>query len=81
VNPVYPPAARQAQIQGDVQFRATIDAHGHVKSLDLLRGHPDLVNAARAAVNQWEYEPLVVDGQEKEFLTTVLVHFVLKPKS
>ncbi len=36
---------------------------GRVIQLDLVRGHPLLVDAAREAVMQWEYRPTLLNGQ------------------
>ena len=77
VDPDYPPAAKDALVQGDVKFAATISEQGLVKKLQLLSGPPELVEAARRAAIQWEYSPLIVDGRSRKFLTTIEIHFVL----
>jgi TonB family protein len=77
VQPEYPLAARKASIQGDVEFTVIVSEQGRVKSLQLLRGDPSLIEEARDAVRKWEYEPVVVGGEPKEFVTTVQVHFVV----
>jgi TonB family protein len=55
VEPVYPAAARDSGVKGTVRFRATLGPDGAVTSLQLVSGHPMLVNAARTAVAQWLY--------------------------
>ncbi len=77
VNPVYPPLAMSARVQGTVEFLATIDEAGHVVSLMLVRGHPLLVNAAREAVLQWLYRPTLLNGQPVTVATNVVVNFSL----
>ncbi len=77
VDPVYPPLAKAARIQGTVQFTALIGKDGKVQNLTLVRGHPLLVNAAKEAVLQWEYEPTVIDGKPVEVITDVTVTFHL----
>jgi len=77
VPPIYPPLARQARIQGTVVLQAIIDKDGSVKNLQLVSGHPMLVNAAMDAVMQWQYKPYVVDGAAVEVQTTVNVNFSL----
>ena len=39
-NPVYPPLARQARIQGNVVLHAIIDKDGKVSELQVISGHP-----------------------------------------
>lgn len=75
--PVYPPLARQARIQGTVVLRAIIAKDGSVENLELVSGHPMLVNAAMDAVMQWQYKPYVLNGAAVEVQTTINVNFSL----
>jgi protein TonB len=77
VPPVYPPLARQARIQGTVVLRAIIAKDGSVENLELVSGHPMLVNAAMDAVMQWQYKPYVLNGAAVEVQTTINVNFSL----
>lgn len=77
VRPAYPPLARAARIQGSVEFTATISKQGTIENLTLLRGHPLLVNAARAAVSQWRYRPTLLNGEPVEVVTDITVNFTL----
>ena len=77
VNPVYPPLARQARIQGTVVMEVKIAKSGDVQSLQLVSGHPMLAPAAIEAVKQWKYKPFVIDGEPVEVKTTVQVNFTL----
>ncbi len=77
VAPVYPEAAHAAHIQGVVEFKATVGTNGHITNLELLRGHPALVNAAKDAVLQWIYHPATQNGTPIEFETQILVSFTL----
>ena len=61
--PQYPPAAQTARIQGNVILHISIDPLGNVTPLRVVRGHPMLVPAAIAAVNNWKYTPFVLNGQ------------------
>jgi TonB family protein len=72
VNPVYPPEAKKAGIQGIVVLRATIEKDGSVSNLLALSGPPKLVKAALEAVRQWRYEPM-----EKAVTTDVTINFTL----
>jgi TonB family protein len=77
VDPVYPPLARQARMEGVVRYMATIDKQGRVTHLQLLSGHPLLVPAATEAVRQWVYRPTVLNGEPVEVHTTIEVPFKL----
>jgi len=77
VDPVYPPLAREARIQGTVRFTAIIGRDGHVQNLQLISGHPLLVPAAQAAVKQWVYRQTLLNGKPVEVITSVEVNFVV----
>ncbi len=75
VPPVYPPLATQGRISGLVILEAQVDVNGHVKTAKILRGHPLFDEAAVAAVTQWRYKPLLLNGEPTEFILTVTVFF------
>jgi protein TonB len=75
VNPVYPPAAQAAQIEGSVALEAMVGKSGRVESVRVVSGNPLLQAAAIAAVKQWVYEPLRLNGEPVAFILTVNVNF------
>lgn len=77
VTPLYPPLAKQARVQGTVRFTAIIGKDGLVESLQLMDGHPLLVEAARDAVQQWQYKPTLLNGNPVEVITQIDVNFTL----
>jgi len=77
VDPVYPEGARKQGLQGDVIIEATVDEAGNVKEAKVLRGVNGLNQAALDAVEQWTYEPAVVDGKPKAMKFTVTIRFKL----
>jgi protein TonB len=77
VNPVYPPLAKQARIQGVVHLTTTIGADGAVQNLEVISGHPLLVQAAMEAVKQWLYKPTLLNGSPVAVITQVDVNFTL----
>jgi TonB family protein len=77
VDPVYPALAKSAQVEGTVEFTAIIDENGAVQNLQLVRGHPLLVSAARDAVKQWQYRPTLLNGKAVAVNTTIDVPFRL----
>ncbi len=77
VNPVYPPLARQARIQGTVILQAQISKTGDIENLQLISGHPMLAPAAIEAVKQWKYRPYLLNGEPCEVDTQIQVNFTL----
>jgi protein TonB len=77
VQPVYPPLARTARIQGAVVLSAIIAKDGTIKDLRTLSGHPMLVPAAVNAVSQWRYRPYVLNNEVIEVETRITVNFTL----
>jgi len=76
-DPVYPPLALTARIQGTVEFTVTVGPDGKVENLELVRGHPLLVQAAKDTVLEWVYHPTTRDGKAIPFETQVIVAFRL----
>lgn len=76
-KPVYPPLAKQARIQGTVKFTAVIGKDGTIQNLQLVSGHPLLVQSAQEAVKQWVYQPTLLNGDAVEVITQIDVNFTL----
>ena len=76
-RPQYPALARQARIQGNVVLHAIIDKDGNVAQLEVVSGHPLLVNSALEAVKQWRYKPTMLNGEPVEVDTTITVSFTM----
>ena len=79
VTPVYPPEAKQAKVQGNVQFKAVIGKDGRIKELTLLSGDPLLAPAATEAVKQWVYKPTLLNGDPVDVITEININFTLLP--
>jgi protein TonB len=77
VQPIYPPLARAARIQGPVHVRALISRTGTIENLQAIDGHPMLVGSAIDAVRQWRYRPYILNGDPVEVETQVTVIFSL----
>ncbi len=77
VAPDYPSAAKQAHIQGSVVLAVVIAKTGEIQSVQLVSGHPLLVQAAMDAVKQWRYRPYLLDGEAVIVETQVTVNFEL----
>jgi TonB family protein len=76
-TPLYPPEAKMARIQGVVRLNVTIDKEGKVSNIELVSGHPMLVDSAIAAVRQWEYQTTLLNGNPVAVVTTVDVNYTL----
>ena len=77
VQPIYPPLAKQARIQGTVRLQAVIAKDGSVVELQVVSGHPLLQQSALEAVRQWRYQPTLLNGEPVEVVTTIDVIFTL----
>lgn len=75
VQPVYPPLARNARIQGTVVLQAMIGKDGSVQNLRVISGHPMLAPAAVDAVKQWRYKPYYLNGEPVEVESVITVNF------
>lgn len=77
VIPTYPFAAKMARISGTVRLQAVVARDGSVRELQVVEGHPLLVNAAVEAVRQWRYRPAMLSGEPVEVVAPVEVRFTL----
>jgi protein TonB len=77
VQPVYPPLAKTARVQGAVVVRAVIGRTGAIEHLQLISGHPMLAQAAIEAVSQWRYKPYILNDEAIEVETQITVNFTL----
>jgi protein TonB len=78
VTPVYPELAKRARVTGAVQIEAIIAKDGSMRSMQVLSGHPLLINGAVNAVKQWRYRPTLLQGQPVEVITRIEVNFTLR---
>lgn len=74
VEPIYPPPARAAHIQGDVVLDAVIQQDGSVAEITVLSSaNPMLEHAAVEALKHWRF----TEGHQ-DVIMTLTVHFVLR---
>jgi len=78
VPPEYPLIASQARVTGMVILEARVGTDGHVLEATVLRGQPLFDEPAKAAVMQWRYQPLLLNGVAMEFILTVTVQFSIR---
>ncbi|MCL5744657.1 MAG: energy transducer TonB, partial [Acidobacteria bacterium] len=77
VMPVYPALARAARISGVVRLRGIVGTDGSIRNLEVVSGHPLLVEAAADAVRQWAYRPTMLNGMPVEVIAPIEVTFRL----
>jgi TonB family protein len=79
VKPVYPASMRDAGKEGVVPIQAFIAEDGSVTSARVLTAqvHPDFARAALEAVQQWRFQPTLLNGKPVEVVMNVSVTFSL----
>jgi len=78
VRPVYPPAARDAKIEGTVDLEGRIDTSGFVTDVRVLRAsQADLAAAATEAVKEWRFDATLLNCIPIETMIGVTVKFQL----
>jgi periplasmic protein TonB len=78
VMPQYPLITMSARISGEVKLEVTIDEEGNVAHVQVISGHPLLVDEAVRAVRQWKYSPTLLNGEPVPVVSTVTVNFQLR---
>ncbi len=77
-NPVYPPLARTARVQGSVILAATIAEDGTVRELSVVNSpNPLLVPGVLETVKTWKYKPTLLNNQPVQVITTITINFTL----
>jgi beta-lactamase regulating signal transducer with metallopeptidase domain len=79
VRPVYPPGCRAEGLEGSVLLRAVISRTGEPLELKPLNELVDkrFVDAAIEAVQQWRWQPTLLNGNPVEIITEVMINFTL----
>jgi general secretion pathway protein A len=62
IRPVYPSEAKKLHVAGDVYLKLDIAADGSVQAIQVLSGNPLLAQAAKEAIKQWRYKPVLQSG-------------------
>lgn len=77
IQPVYPPIAKAAHMEGIVTIHAIISKEGHVESATVTGGPMMLAQAALDAVRNARYRPYLLNGVPTEVDTTFQINFRL----
>lgn len=78
VHPTYPPIALKTKTEGTVILEAIIGKNGKIKNIRITKSIPLLDQAALEAIQKWEYTPMIVNGEAREVLLTIMVNFKIK---
>jgi TonB family protein len=79
--PAYPPEALRRKLSGDVTLKFTIDVHGSVRDVEVVRSSDAIFeSAAVAALSQWKYLPRVSAGKRVAVVgLETVIRFALDP--
>jgi len=75
VPPVYPLDAAKAGVMGHVILDVVIDTQGRARKVRIVKSISDLDRAARDAVEQWRFEPVLVNGVPADVAATLVLKF------
>jgi TonB family protein len=77
-EPIYPPIAKAAGIEGDVEIEIVVDAIGRVNSEKFVSGPLMLRQAALDAVKGWTFTPFQENGAPVPTSATLTIPFHMK---
>ena len=77
VEPVYPPKAKGAHIEGAVVVEVTVGETGSVLSARAVSGHPLLRDASVAAARGWTFAPTEIGGTPVKVIGTITFNYKL----
>ena len=81
VDPIYPPLAQRAGIEGKVWLKVLIDREGNVRDVIIVKdsgANAGFEEAAIEAAKQTVWKPAISNGQPIALWVTYAVHFKLK---
>jgi protein TonB len=76
-QPIYPPIAKSARVQGTIVLQAIISKSGSVDNIRVVSGPVMLRQAAVDAVKTWRYRPYMLNNTPTDVETTINVIFAL----
>jgi len=79
MQPEYHELARVAKVEGTVRLDVVIGKDGTVQSVKVISGHPLLLPTVEAALRKWRYQPIKMNGDAVDVVTSVDINFKLQP--
>lgn len=80
IDPVFPEAALDSGIVGDVRAVLTITEKGSVEQVDIVQGDDRLANEVVTTLGHWRYLPFTLDGRAVSVKLPITVSFVLRQR-
>lgn len=80
-EPGYPKEALEKEIHGEVVIIGQTDLEGNIAEMEVLKGHPLLVEVTEKALSQWKYAVWKVDGVKKPMDFSMIFIFRLIGKT
>jgi TonB family protein len=77
IPPTYPQQAKAVRLEGMVTLKILVTAKGIVDQVEVVSGHPLLVQGAIDTVRQWKFKPYVEYGRATPFTTELQIPFML----
>jgi TonB family protein len=77
VDPIYPPQALRARIEGRVVVQALVTEDGNVRDVKVIDGNLLFSQAAKDAVARWHFQPFRLNGQPIQITTEITLTFKL----
>jgi len=81
VEPAYPEETQKKEIDGEVVIMGQTDLEGNIAEMEVLKGHPLLVQVSKKALSQWKYAVWKVDGVKKPMDFSMIFIFRLMGKT
>ena len=75
VEPAYPPSAPRRGIPLAVELMLQVDAEGRICAVEIVSGHPSLVEPAREAVRRWKFRRFFLDFKPVPTAVRVSIEF------
>lgn len=77
---IYPAAAREKKIEGEVVAAILVSETGDVESTKVLKGDPILAAAADESMEKWKFRPVLKDGKPVAVIARASFNFIGTPK-
>jgi TonB family protein len=74
---IYPVAAKEQKIQGQIVGNILVSESGEVESIRISEGDPVLATAAEDAARKWKFKPTLKDGKPLALVARATFNFVL----
>jgi len=74
-QPIYPPMAKAAGIEGAVVVEVLVDEQGRVLTTRTVSGHPLLAPEALRAARNWSFSPTLLNGVPVKVVGTITFNF------